>query len=266
MSSKELEGRWALVTGASSGLGVCFARELAQRGANCILVARRKDKLEEVAEELRKDTGVEVDVVVLDLGTRDAPPSLLEQLEESGREVDILVNNAGFGLHGLCREIPWEKARAMLDLDIMALTHLTRLFSEKMVERGWGRILQIASIGAYQPCPGYAEYGAAKSYVLHFGEALNHELKGTGVSCTVLSPGVTATEFFEVSGQGEKLSSYQRMFMMQADKVARIGIKAMLRGRGSIIPGVLNSFNSWTFRFVPRGLAPAISAATMKTE
>ena len=257
MAFQDLRDHWALVTGASSGLGTDFARELARLGCHLVLVARREERLNELAREVRDRHGVQVDVVALDLGTREGPGALHRRVQELGRPVDVLVNNAGFGVYGTHLEADWDRERGMLDLDIAALVHLTKLFAGDMVSRGFGRILQVASIAAYQPCPTYAAYGAAKSFVLHFGEAVNFELRGTGVSCTVLSPGVTRTEFFEVAGQS--LTWYQRLAMMQSEEVARTGIEAMVRGRSSVVPGLLNKFTTWSVRFLPRDLATALS-------
>lgn len=258
----DLLGRWALVTGGSSGIGVDFARELAKRGANCILVARREDRLREVADSLRTDFDVEVEIKALDIGTRDGVETLYDWTLELGHPVDILVNNAGFGIYGDFLEIPWESELAMLELDIVTLVDLTKRFARDMVARGFGRILQVASIGAYQSTPTYASYSAAKSFVLHFSEAINYELRGTGVTCTVVSPGVTKTRFLEVAGQ--KPTLYQRLFMMKSPRVARIGIKAMLRGRAHIIPGFLNSLVAWSARLMPRWVITRVAYLAMR--
>lgn len=234
----ELSGCTALVTGASSGLGVDFARELARRGADLVLVARREELLRQVQNELASAHGVKVQILTADLGDPQAPQALYDQLAAKGIAVDILVNNAGFGAFGLELEIPWEKTRQMLMLDIVALTHMTKVFARGMVERKRGWMLQIASIGAYQPTPTYAAYSAAKSYVRSYSQALNYELRGSGVSSTVISPGVTATEFLKVSGQ--RTTFYQRALMMTSPQVAAIGIKAMLKRRYSVVPGFMN--------------------------
>ncbi|MDX1670876.1 MAG: SDR family oxidoreductase [Balneolaceae bacterium] len=249
-------GRWALVTGASSGLGVDFARELASRGCNIILVARREQRLIAVREQLTKDFGVECEIIVKDLVPRQASVELYAEVKNLGLDVDILVNNAGFGLFGEFLDIDWDREREMLQLDMISLTHLTKLFAKEMSRRNFGYILQISSIGAYQPTPTYATYAAAKSYVLHFGEALNYELRDTDVSCTVLSPGVTATEFLEVSGQ--KPSLYQRLVMMESRDVARTGVEAMIKRRSSVVPGWMNKLAVFTIRFIPRRMAAAL--------
>jgi uncharacterized protein len=250
MADSVLTGKTALVTGASSGLGVDFARELAQRGARLVLVARREENLNKVQAEIKAAHPVDVITIALDLAAPDAPSALFDLLKQRRVQVDVLVNNAGFGVFGRELEIPWERTQQMLQLDIVALTHLTKLFVPDMVQRGFGYVLQVASIGAYQPSPGYGAYSAAKSYVLSFSEALNYELKGTGVSCTAVSPGVTATEFLQVAGQ--KTSLYQRTLMMESRDVARMGVQAMLKRRSSIITGWLNWLIAMSVRFTPR--------------
>src|SRR5919202_1186158 len=205
MATPDLKGKYALVTGASSGLGVDFARNLAARGCSLILVARREDLLRSLQQGLMGQYGVE--------------------------------------------------------LHIITLVHLTKLFVQEMVARNFGYILHIASIGAYQPSPLYASYSAAKSFVLNFGEALNYELRKTNVHSTVLSPGITATEFLKVSGQQPTL--YQRLAMMRSADVARIGIENMLKGKPSVVPGLSNPVLTWSNRLVPRRLSAAISYRLM---
>lgn len=259
----KLQGKTALVTGASSGLGVDFARALAQRGANLILVARREDKLREVAAELRARYGVLATVIKQDLSEHDAPQRLFEKLQDDGAVVDVLVNNAGFGLYGDFLETDWARERNMLELDVIALVQLTKLFVREMVARKHGYILHVASIGAYQPSPLYATYSAAKSFVLNFGEALNFELRRTGVSSSVVSPGITATEFLAISGQ--RPTPYQRLVMMESADVARIGIEAMLRNRPSVVPGRINALTVWSNRLMPRRLSARISERLMRS-
>jgi len=255
MKQLELANRVALVTGASSGLGVDFARQLAARGAGLVLVARREDPLRALAADIEKDHGVSAQFIALDLAVPNAPQALYDQLQQRGIQVDVLVNNAGFGIYGEFASVPWEREKAMLDIDIITLTHMTKLFMQDMLKRGSGYILQVASIGAYQPSPTYATYSAAKAYVLMMGEALNYELRHSGVSVTVISPGVTATEFLKVAGQSPSL--YQRMMMMDSSSVARIGIESMLRRRPSVVPGVMNNVAAFTTRFMPRRMQAA---------
>ena len=257
----EIRDRWALVTGASSGLGADFARELAARGCRLVLVARREDRLKQLAEELGTRHGAQARVVALDLGTPAGPGELYERMRDEGLAIDVLVNNAGFGIHGRFLDIPWERERAMLELDVLALVQLTKRFAREMVARGFGHVLQVASIGAFQPSPTYATYSAAKSFVASFSEALAWELRGSGVSVTVISPGVTETEFLDVAGQRRTL--YQRATMMKSAEVARIGVRAMLRGRTHVVPGLGNTLSAWSMRLVPRRAQAAIAGLAM---
>ena len=257
------KGATALVTGASSGIGEEFARVLAESGANLVLVARREDRLKQLADALRTAHGVAVHVEALDLGAPDAGAELHRRTSEAGLAVDLLVNNAGFGVYGPHMEIPWEREQQLLQLDIVALAQLTKLYVADMLRRGRGRVIQVASIGAYQPSPTYAAYAAAKAYVLYFGEALDYELRGTGVRCTVLSPGVTKSEFLEVSGQ--PLRPFHRWTMMSARAVVENGLRASLRGKPSVIPGLANKLAVWSLRLAPRRAQAALANWTMNT-
>lgn len=259
-----LRGKRALVTGASSGLGVDFARELAARGAHLILVARREAELQAVRREvLGRHAGVLVDVIVQDLSGPEAPQVLYDRVKAAGQQVDVLVNNAGFGLFGRFVEIPWQREREMLELDVVTLTGLTKLFVKEMVARDFGFVLNLASVGAYQPTPLYATYSAAKTFVLYFSEALSYELRKTRVRVTALSPGITATEFLKVSGQ--QATAYQKRMMMTSAEVARIGVEAMLRGRPSVVPGWLNALTAWATRLAPRRLNAALAERLMES-
>jgi hypothetical protein len=226
-----------------------------------VLVARRADRLESLAKELRERHGVEVEPLAMSLSEPEAPAELHQRVSARGLEIDVLVNNAGFGVYGDFLSVPWEREREMLQLDVMAVVQLTKLFGADMVKRGRGWILQVASIGAYQPSPTYGTYSAAKAFVLSFGEALAFELRNTGVQVTVVSPGVTRTEFLQVSGQ--KPTLYQRMSIMESDAVARAGIRAMLRGKPSTVPGLVNKIPAFLMRLTPRRLQARMAHATM---
>jgi short-subunit dehydrogenase len=256
-----LAGRHALVTGASSGLGADFARELARRGAALTVVARREDRLRWLRRELADAHGAEVEVVALDLNQAGAPDRLLAGVGTRGRPVDVLVNNAGFGLYGPFSQLEWERERAMLELDVIVPVHLTKLFLPGMLERRRGWILNVASIGAYQPSPLYASYSAAKSFILNFTEALSYELRGSGVVATAVSPGVVATEFLQVAGQ--RPTRYQRLARMDSPTVARIAVDAMLKGRPSLVPGRLNAVSVWSNRLLPRRASAALAHRLM---
>ncbi len=257
-----LAGKTALVTGASSGLGADFARILAGRGCNVVLVARRADRLEQLQQQLTTIRAVKTHVVAMDLAAAGATQALYDRTRELGLNIDGLINNAGFGIHGNFTDIPWEREHEMLELDIIALVHLTKLYVKDMVTRNLGYVMLVSSIGAYQPSPTYASYSAAKSFVLYFGEALSYELRRTNVQVCVLSPGVTATEFLQVAGQ--KPTLYQRLLMMPSERVARIGIEAMLKGKPSKVPGLLNALPVQMMRLTPRRAAAAIASIMMR--
>jgi len=250
MKVHDLNGKWALVTGASSGFGVEFATLLAERKANLILTARRTEPMQKLAEHLHQKHGVKVVVEGLDLSVPGAGAQLKNRLDQQRIAVDVLVNNAGFGMFGDFVNQPLQKVLEMLQLNLLTVTELTHLFASDMVKRRTGHILLLASFLGYEATPGYAAYGASKSYVLLFGESLHAELKPYGVNVTVLSPGPTSTSFVQVAGQKDTV--VLRMLMMQPKPVAKTGIDAMLRHRSSVIAGILNKLIVFSFRFTPR--------------
>jgi short-subunit dehydrogenase len=258
---QDLKGQWALVTGASSGFGVDFAHLLAERGANVVLAARSVAPMEQLAADLQA-RGVRTHVEGIDLARAGAGVELKQRLDAAGIAVDILVNNAGYGVYGNFVDEPVERTLAMLQLNVTALTELTHVFGAAMAARGGGKILLVASIGGYQATPTYAAYSASKAYVLLFGEALHEELKARNVGVTVLSPGITATRFLEVSGQRATL--YQRLFMMQSRPVARIGLRALYSGRASIVPGWMNAVMAWSNRLMPRLVQRKVAGLLMQ--
>jgi short-subunit dehydrogenase len=245
-----IAGKWALVTGASSGFGVEFATLLAERRMNLVLVARRTDVLEQLAQRLRSQHGVRVIVEGLDLSTSGSGTALKQHVDAHGIVVEALVNNAGYGLYGDFVEQPLSNTRNMLELNIVAMTELTRGFAADMVLRRSGYILLVASLLGFQAVPGYAAYAASKAYVLNFGEALHEELKPYGVSLTVLAAGASATAFADVAGQRD--TPFLRLLMMQPQSVAAIGIDAMLRRRATVLAGVRNKIIVFSNRFTPR--------------
>ena len=257
MKNEILRGKTALITGASSGIGADFAGELAARGCNLILSARRVDRLQELQKEIAARYRVEADYVAADLAAPDAPQRLYDGVKAMGRVVDALINNAGYAVYGQFQTTEWERMRSMLELDIVALTHLTRLYAADMAARRFGYVLLVASTGAFQPTPMYAAYAAAKSYVLSLGEALHYELRKAGVGCTVLCPGVTRTEFFDVAGR--QMMPFQRATAMVSADVARIGIRAMLDGRSCVVAGRINSLVAWSTRLAPRQFLAAMA-------
>ena len=254
--------KWALITGASSGLGVDFAHELAAEGCHLVLVARREDRLQALARQLEATHSVRCKVVALDLTLPRAAETLHQQLDDEGIQIDVLINNAGFGIFGEFLDASVEKTSAMLQLNITALTELTHRFARAMIDRQRGHILLLASVVAYQPSPNYAAYAASKAYVLSLGEALHEELKPHGITVTVLSPGATATEFFDVSGQAS--SPLKRAFMMPSRPVAQMGLKAMRQRQASIVSGWKNKLMSFSTRLVPRSWQRKIAHRVLK--
>jgi short-subunit dehydrogenase len=253
----EFTGRTALVTGASSGIGADIARELARRGANVVLVARRADRLEALAAELGA-MGIKARAVPCDIADEAARIALAA----AHGDVDILVNNAGLGVFGMFGNAPWKDIANMLEVNITALTHLTHLFAAPMAARGYGRVMMVASTAAYQPVPLYAAYAATKAYVLSLSEALNVEYGKQNVKFTTLSPGTTASEFFAVAAQ--KKSVMVEKTMMTSAAVAKIGVDAMAAGHSSVVAGMANAIFAFSTRLSPRSLNAKIAYKLLK--
>lgn len=254
-------GTTALITGASSGLGVEYATRLAARGAAVVLVARREDRLRELADRLERDHGVTATVIPLDLSDPDAVPTLRRELEERGIRIQILINNAGFGLHSDFLDANEARTAEMVQLNITALVALTRAFLPDLVSEGSGAVVNIASTGAFQPCPTMAVYGATKAFVLNFTEAVAYETRGTGVQVLAVCPGATATEFREVSGlhaeRGERGSQTPA-------QVVRATLRALDRGRsGSIVSGAANALLAKVAGVMPRPFVTAMAARAL---
>lgn len=260
----DLKGQTALVTGASSGIGVHFAKQLAARGVNLVITARRKELLEKLAGELSSKHGVEVTCLPLDLSDPEAAIKLLDQTEGAGKPVDILINNAAFGVFGSFSNAPWDRVNDMISVNIRALTELTHRFAVAMHARDRGHILNVSSGAGYVPVPFYAVYAAAKTYVRNFTEALAHELRRTKVRVCCLCPGAVDTEFWDVAGQGQQgMSPLLRVTMTTPDKVARVGLRALFGWRRNVIAGVVNKLVFWLARFSPRRFLVRIAGALM---
>ena len=247
---KDIRAKWALITGASSGFGVEFARVLAVLGANVVLAARRSAELEKLATELEVNFGVKTAVESIDLARSGAGRELKSRLDARGLAIDILVNNAGFGLYGDFLDQPLEKTLEMIKLNIATLTELSYAFGREMANRGSGHILLVSSALGFQAVPGYASYGATKGYVLLFGEALYEELKSRGVSVTCLCPGFSSTSFGKVAGA--RNSPLQRLLTMKPRPVAEVGVGAMLRSKPIAVPGLINKLAVHSDRLLPR--------------
>jgi uncharacterized protein len=243
----------ALITGASAGLGVEFARQLSKQGYSLVLAARRKNRLEALAKQLGDARSVEID-----LTERDSAQRLVADCDTAGQQIDLLVNNAGFGLGGRFAELDSQRQREMIDLNCGALTDLCRFLAPRMMEGKSGAILNVASTAAFQPGPGMAVYFATKAYVLSLTEALHEELKPHGVKVSALCPGPTATEFGEVAGfttgKFDKLS-------MDAETVVRLGLKGLEKNRAVVITGAVNKIGAHSTRFVPRAIVRKIAGA-----
>ncbi|MCA9536484.1 MAG: SDR family oxidoreductase [Myxococcales bacterium] len=260
---QRLTGQRALVTGASSGIGTEIARKLAAEGANLVLTARRLERLDELAVELRQKHGVTVDTVASDLEDPAAPQQLFDATEGADKPVDVLINCAGFGIYDDFVKIDWERHARMLQVNVVALAQLTHLYANAMIARKRGRIMNVASTGAYAPCPNFASYAASKAYVRNMTEALDYELRGTGVRAIAVSPGGTRTEFLERGGQVLKKSG--EFAMMTAEACAAIAVEKMLRGRRSVVVGLMNAFSVWVLRFVPRAWLPKVIELSMSS-
>ena len=242
-----------VITGASAGIGAELARQLADRGHDVVLVARREQRLRELAEQLRLRHGIHADVEVCDLGDADARRELIERLL-AGRTVAGVCNNAGMGTIGTLVESGVEREQQVVRLNVDAVHHLTGAFLPGMVERGAGAILNVASIAAFQPLPGFATYAASKAFVQSFSEAVHAELAGTGVSVTALCPGFTHTEFGENAGAAKHEQALPEILFQDPPAVARSGVEAMIAGRRTAIPGLHNRASMLGGRLAPRSL------------
>ena len=246
----------ALITGASGGIGYELAKLFARDRHDLVLVARSGDRLSQIANELQAH-GVAVKTFSLDLAAAPSPKFLYDQLHREGVAVDILVNNAGFGTFGEFAKMPEEQIFGQLQLNIVALTELTRLFLPRMITRGSGRIMNVASTAGFQPGPLMAVYYATKAYVISFSEAIANEVRDSGVTVTCFCPGATHTGFAKRAGNDKS-----RLFQagaMNAEKVALDGYRAVMEGRTLAISGAHNWLVAESTRFAPRRLVTAVS-------
>lgn len=244
----------ALVTGASSGLGVEFARQLSKRGHRLVLAARRKERLEELADELGNSRAV-----AIDLSTSDAAARLMADIEANGEFVDLLVNNAGFGLIGSFAKLEPARLRQMIDLNVGTLADLCRAVAPQMIERRSGAIINVASTAAFQPGPKMAVYFATKAFVLSLSEALHEELKPHGIHVTCLCPGPTRTEFGDVAGFGGN-GLFDKVAMTSPD-VVEAGLHGLDRNKAVVVPGFVNKLTANSGRFAPRSVVRKIAGA-----
>ena len=248
----------ALVTGASGGIGLELARQHAMRGGDRIVVARSGNRLKSLKGEFEEKYKVRVESFTLDLAQPEAPRLLFEHTSRLQVKIDVLINNAGIGTFGLFHETTWDQTATMIDLNMRALTHLTRLYLPDMVERKQGSILNVASTAAFQPGPTMAVYFASKAYVLHFSEALAEELRGTGVTVTALCPGATESGFKDAAKMDESKLFRGRKLPASA-AVAEYGYRAMTKGSRVAVHGFMNSLMVNSVRLVPRVLAARVA-------
>lgn len=241
-----------LITGASSGIGYELAHVFAEKNYNLILVARRIDKLNEMKKYFNENYNIKVDIIEKDLTKAKAAEEVFYKTKDLGSNIDVLVNNAGAGNCGFFHEIELERHRDVIQLNIIALTELTKLVAWDMVKRKSGSILNIASTGAYQPGPLIAVYYATKAYVLSFSESIYNELKPYNIKVTALCPGTTNTEFAKNSGKGELKNA------MNARIVAEIGYRALMKGKSVEVPGTLNKILVFVSKITPRKLLASI--------
>ncbi len=253
----------ALITGASSGLGAEFARIHASKGDNLVLVARGEEKMNTLKVDLEKQYAISVYVIARDLSEQSASQDIFSELQTKRMHIDYLVNNAGFGDFGLFAERDWKKQEQMINLNVMALTHFTRLFLPGMIKNRFGKVLNIASTAAFQPGPTMSVYFASKAFVLSFSEAIANELKGTGVTVTALCPGATETGF-KVAASLDSSNLFKGSGIAGSKEVAEFGYRAMMKGKTVAVHGFLNTLMSQSVRFAPRNIVTAIARFKLK--
>jgi short-subunit dehydrogenase len=254
----------ALVTGASSGIGAALARELARHGHDLVLTARRTEPMRALAEEL-KAAGAVSTVIAADLNRPGAAEQLAKELESRALAIDVLVNNAGLGAAGPFHESDLSRVSEMLQVNVVAPTELTRALVPGMVQRGYGRVLIVSSTAAFQPGPTMAVYSATKAFELSFGEAISHELRGTGVTVTTLCPGPTRSGFTDVANTGTSMLFVGPMAnVMTSAEVARHGYRAMAAGKRVHVVGFTNKLVVASGRFSPHAISMPVTAAILR--
>ncbi len=243
----------ALITGASNGIGLELAKIHASKGDHLVLIARNKNRLEQLKQELEGKYRIKIVVIEKDLSLPGSAQEVYQETSKLGIQVDYLINNAGFGDYGLFIEADWQKALAMINLNMTTLTHLTKLYIKGMVARGKGRIMNVASTAAFQSGPTMAVYYATKAYVLSFSEAIANEVAGKGVTVTTLCPGPTESGF-QVAAAMEESALVKGKKLPGAEEVARYGYAAMMKGKTVAIHGFMNAIMANAVRFMPRSV------------
>ena len=257
---QEWRGKWALITGASAGIGLALAKLLAIGGANLVLTARRADRLQKLAADLSAQHGVKVEAFSADLTRQDAPTQIYAFTTSKRIEVELLINNAGFGAFGNTHEIPVEKMLEMIQVNCSAVVYLTRLYLPGMVERRHGDVMIVASLAAFQPVPYNSAYAATKAFDLLFAEGVAEEVRSFGVRVSALCPGPTTTEFQAVAHQPDRTFRSPE----SADKVARVGLEALAEGKSYVISGTMNKIMKQAQRLASRSLVAKMAANMMR--
>ena len=256
----EGSGKTALVTGASSGIGKAFAELLAQKGYAVVLTARRADRLEALAAELTQTYGVAAHTIVADLSQPDASQHIAGELASRKIAIDVLVNNAGYGVPGSYVNVAWSDHERFMQVMVTAVLDLTYRLLPGMLERGWGRIINIASVAGMVPSPaGHTLYGASKAFLIRLSEALSAENGPKGVNVTAVCPGFTWSEFHDVTGTRDKMNQMPGVLWLKADAVAREGYDAVMNGRSVVVNGGIYRFLVWLNGVLPRSLARWVS-------
>jgi short-subunit dehydrogenase len=252
--------KWALITGASAGIGAALAEELAAGGAHLVLTARRKDRLENLAQRLSSSHGIRTQVCVADLANPAAPQEIFQFVRQKGMEIELLVNNAGFGQYGEFDKIPVSRLLDMVQVNCGAVVHLTHLFLPEMVARRHGDVLILASTAAFQSVPFISTYAATKAFDLLLAEGLAEECKPYGIRVCALCPGTTTSEFHDVAGHPPEIRRHEE----SAEKVARRGLAALASGKSYVISGVGNFIGVHGQRVVPRRFVTRIAASMFR--
>lgn len=259
-SVKKWAGKWALVTGASAGIGTELARQLAAAGANLVLTARRLDRLKTLAEEFTEKFRVRIEVCAADLTQPSAPQEIFDFTNHRGLEIELLVNNAGFGAFGYVHKIPMERITEMVQVNCTAVVALTQLYAPGMIERQHGDVMIVSSVAAFQPVPFNSAYAATKAFDLLFSEGIAEELRPFGVNVSALCPGSTTTEFQSVAAQPDRTFRSAET----AEKVARVGLEGMARGETCVISGGKNWLMVEAERIAPRRFVAKMAAKMMR--
>jgi uncharacterized protein len=247
-------GKWAIITGASSGIGKALAFEFAAGGFNLLLIARNEAALAEVAAQCHEKHGVETEVLSADLSCSDAVENVIDAIHNKPRHYEVLANNAGFGIHGDFASTDIDQNIQLLNVQVTAALRLTKAVLPSMVSRGRGRILNVASVYSFSPVPFQSVYAACKAFLLSFSSALQNELDGTGVTVTVFCPGVTQTEFRTRAGIGQKRENSG----VTAEAAARVAYTETLRGKHIVVPGFINRLYVFVSRLLPVQIVPGI--------